>query len=501
MDAKLVRAETDISDGGLPILEMVGFLAGEVKESKERIKTALRNSGFLIPPKRITVNLSPADIKKSGSAFDLPVAISLIQAMGLIPEEGIGSVCMAGELSLSGDVIGINGVLPMVMYARDKGFKRFIVPYANREEGGAASEIEVIGVKNLAEAAEYLSGNQEIMPSQMSVRQLLRQSREYESDFSNIRGQKALKRGIEVAVSGMHNILIIGPPGSGKTMAAKCIPSILPELSEDECLEISRIYSVAGALGPEGLVLQRPFVNPHHTVTAQALAGGGSKPRPGAVSMSHRGVLFLDELPEFTRGALEILRQPMEDKEIHISRAAGSCTFPADFLFAAAMNPCKCGFYPDRSRCSCSEPEVRKYLSKISQPLIDRIDISVEAQEINFEDLRRRDEEEETSAEIRGRVTDAVEIQKKRYEGTKIKFNADLKIGDLKRYCPVGEKEEELLREAFSKLGLSVRAYHRILRCARTIADLYHSDRINTDHLAEAIAYRSIDRRYWHGDR
>ena len=501
MDARIVHAEADISDGGLPVFEMVGFLAGEVKESKERIKTALKNSDFLIPPKRITVNLSPADMKKSGSAFDLPVAISLITSMGLIPPESLETVCMAGELSLSGEVTRINGILPMVMEARDKGFSCFLVPFANRDEGGAASGIRVIGVRTLKEAVEYLRGDIDLPPSSVSVSELLKKHESYDSDFSLIMGQKMLKRGIEVAVAGMHNILMIGPPGSGKTMAAKCIPTILPPLREDECLEISRIYSIAGSLGPEGLVLSRPFVSPHHTITAQALAGGGSTPRPGSISMSHRGVLFLDELPEFNRSALEILRQPMEDRVIHISRASGSFTFPADFLFAAAMNPCKCGYYPDRNRCSCTEPEIRKYLSKISQPLIDRIDICVEASEIDFEDLQQKSEHNESSEEIRARVTDCVEIQKKRYSGTPIRFNADLKPKDLKKYCSIGPKEEQLLRSAFSSLGLSARAYSRVLKCARTIADLDHADQIQSTHLSEAIAYRSIDRRYWNGGK
>ena len=498
VDGLIIDVEVD-SASGLPGFDIVGLADTAVKESKERVRTAIRNSGIRLRQEKVTINLAPADIKKDSSGLDLPIAVGLLAAYGVLPQESVEKCLFAAELSLEGECRGVRGVLPMAVKARDRSFEKIFVARENAEEALLVEGLQVYGLKNLGELVRFLTGQEALEPA--ASRQVAEGEPEFFDDFSDVQGQYQAKRALEIAAAGGHNVLMVGVPGSGKTMLARRLSSILPELTREEALEVTKIYSVAGLLRGGGLIRQRPFRSPHHTTSMVAMIGGGSVPRPGEVTLAHHGVLFLDELPEFTRGALEILRQPMEDKEIHISRAAGSCTFPADFLFAAAMNPCKCGFYPDRSRCSCSEPEVRKYLSKISQPLIDRIDISVEAQEINFEDLRRRDEEEETSAEIRGRVTDAVEIQKKRYEGTKIKFNADLKIGDLKRYCPVGEKEEELLREAFSKLGLSVRAYHRILRCARTIADLYHSDRINTDHLAEAIAYRSIDKRYWHGDR
>ncbi|MCR5526760.1 MAG: YifB family Mg chelatase-like AAA ATPase [Lachnospiraceae bacterium] len=501
MDARMVTAETDLSTGGLPVFEMVGFLGSEVKESKERIRTAMKNSGYLIPPKRITVNLSPADLRKSGSSFDLAVAISLLCAMGVIPEEASSATVAAGELSLSGEVKPVSGILPMVFEARKNGFKRFILPAANAAEGGAVEGIEVVGVHDLEETVAYLSGSKTIEPTSISLEAILNEERIPEADFRDVSGQIGARRGLEVAVAGMHNILMIGPPGSGKSMMAKCLPSILPPLSADECLEISKVYSVAGLLGAEGLVTERPFVSPHHTISPQALAGGGNIPRPGAVSLAHRGVLFLDEFPEFQRQTLEILRQPIEDHEVHIQRTQGSCTFPTDFLLCAAMNPCKCGYYPDRNRCSCSGPEIQRYLSKISGPLLDRIDISVETSEIGFSELSgKTGSAGESSEKIRERVVDAAEIQRKRFEGTGLRFNSDIGVRELKRFCAIGPEEEELMKTVFETMGLSARGYHRILKTSRTIADLAHSDTIKQEHIAEAIGYRGIDRRYWNGE-
>ncbi len=497
INALPVNAEADLSSGGLPVFEMVGFLGGEVKESRERIRTALKNSGYLLPPKRITVNLSPADIRKNGSAFDLPVALSLLCTMGVTDPEAFRDTVIVGELSLSGGVNGVNGILPMVIQARNSGNKRFILPSCNLAEGSAVDGIDVIGVSSLTEAIGYLNGTIQINPERCNIQDMLHKNSVYPCDLSDIAGQENVKRSIEVAVSGMHNILIIGPPGSGKSMIAKCIPSILPELDIEECLEISQIYSVAGMLGPEGLITRRPFISPHHTVTAQALSGGGSIPRPGCVSLAHRGVLFLDELPEFSRGTLETLRQPMEDRQVTISRAHSSCSFPTDFLLACAMNPCKCGYYPDRMRCRCTENQVRSYLSRISQPLLDRIDICTESEEIKYSTLSSPAGKAESSETVRGRVSEAVEIQKRRFSGTPLKFNSDIGVKELRRYCELGLKEERLLEKAFKNLGLSARAYHRILRCARTIADLAHSDRINCTHISEAVSYRKLDRRYW----
>jgi len=500
VDARTITVEVDVSQG--QHFHLTGLPDSAIKESEHRVESALKSLGYFFPRNKVVVNLAPADIRKEGSAYDLPIALTVLKASGQISAPEIERMVIMGELALDGEVRPIKGVLPIAIQSRKEGFKILALPFSNAKEGAIVNNIEVIGIRHLKEAIAFLEGQLKIEPLSVNTREIFSaRVSEYEADFKDVQGQENIKRAMEIAAAGGHNVIMIGPPGAGKTMLAKRLSAILPPLSLNEALETTKIHSVAGKLGANAsLLYSRPFRSPHHTISDVALVGGGGYPQPGEISLAHNGVLFLDELPEFKRSVLEVMRQPMEERRVTISRAKISIDYPANFMLVASMNPCPCGYFnhPEK-QCVCAPGVVQRYLNKISGPLLDRIDLHVEVVPVNFDQMTAV-RKNETSEEIRRRVVVARDIQTQRFkEQADIHCNAMMPSNMVKSICQINEAGRSLLKMAMERLGLSARAYDRILKVSRTIADLSASSEIKIEHLAEAIQYRSLDRENWAG--
>lgn len=497
VSAQTITIEVNIDTGGVGY-HLVGLPDNAIKESSYRISAALKNVGFKIPGKKITINMAPADLRKEGSAYDLSIALGILAASSQINAENIGAYLIMGELSLDGGLLPIKGVLPIAIKARDEGFRGIILPKQNAREAAIVNDLEVMGVENIREVIDFFDEGIPIPLTQIDTRKEFQEKiNHFPFDFSEVKGQETAKRAMEVAAAGGHNIILIGPPGSGKTMIAKRVPSILPPLTLKEALETTKIHSVAGKIGTEtSLMTVRPFRSPHHTISDVALVGGGTYPQPGEISLAHNGVLFLDEMPEFKRTVLEVMRQPLEDREVTISRAKFTVNYPASFMLVASMNPSPSGYFPDDPNNTSSAVEMQRYMNKLSGPLLDRIDIHIEVQKVEFVQLTEK-RKGESSVEIRQRVLNAREKQTERFRNLEINYNSQMGPKEIEQHCALDENSKNLIKTAMEKLNLSARAYDRILKVSRTIADLEASDEILTSHVAEAIQYRSLDREFW----